>query len=35
LLEQEIGERIMYHVIPREQNRQADLLVNQALDQSL
>ncbi|OGG14351.1 hypothetical protein A2875_01735 [Candidatus Gottesmanbacteria bacterium RIFCSPHIGHO2_01_FULL_46_14] len=32
LLEQEVGGEILYHAIPREQNRRADFLVNQALD---
>lgn len=32
LLEQEVGGVIHYATVPREQNRQADLLVNQALD---
>lgn len=32
LLEQEIGGVIHYTIVPREQNRQADFLVNQALD---
>ncbi len=32
ILEQEISVSIQYHVIPREQNRRADRLVNQALD---
>lgn len=31
-LEKEIGASIIYRHIPREQNRTADLLVNQALD---
>ncbi len=31
-LEEEIGGKIMYSSIPREQNRRADLLVNQAID---
>ena len=31
-LEEEIGGKIMYSSIPREQNRRADLLVNQAFD---
>lgn len=35
VLEQEIGGHISYRVIPREQNRRADLLVNQALDSIL
>lgn len=34
ILEQEVGGVITYHVIPREQNRHADFLVNQALDSS-
>jgi len=33
MLEQEVGGVITYHIIPREQNIRADLLVNQALDQ--
>ncbi len=32
LLEQEIGGVIRYTTVPREQNRQADILVNYALD---
>jgi len=32
-LEQEVGGAITYSVVPREQNRKADFLVNQALDQ--
>ncbi len=32
LLEQELGGMIRYTTVPREQNRQADFLVNQALD---
>jgi ribonuclease HI len=32
LLEQEIGESIYFHYIPREQNAKADMLVNAALD---
>ncbi|MBI4062302.1 ribonuclease HI family protein [Candidatus Gottesmanbacteria bacterium] len=31
-LEQGLGGNIHYHVIPREQNRRADFLVNRALD---
>lgn len=33
VLEQELECTIVYHAIPREQNTEADLLVNQALDQ--
>lgn len=32
ILEQELGATVAYHVVPREQNRRADFLVNQALD---
>lgn len=32
ILEQELGVTVAYHVVPREQNRRADFLVNQALD---
>ncbi len=32
ILEQEVGGVIFYNYVPREQNRQADLLVNRALD---
>jgi ribonuclease HI len=32
ILEQEVGGEIHYTAIPREQNRRADFLVNQALD---
>ena len=32
ILESEIGGRVHYHAIPREQNHRADFLVNQALD---
>jgi len=32
VLEQEVGGRIFYQLIPREKNRRADFLVNQALD---
>ncbi len=32
LLEQETGKTIYYSYVPREQNKKADLLVNQALD---
>jgi len=35
MLEQDMGGIIRYFVIPREQNRRADLLVNQALDKQL
>ena len=34
LLEQEVGGVIRYTTVPREQNRDADFLVNQALDAS-
>jgi ribonuclease HI len=33
ILEQEVGGVITYSAVPREKNKQADLLVNQALDQ--
>ncbi len=33
ILEQEVGGNIRYNSIPREQNRRADFLVNQALDE--
>jgi len=33
MLEQEVGGVISYSAIPREKNKEADLLVNQALDQ--
>lgn len=33
ILEQEAGGRIHYTYVPREENRRADFLVNQALDQ--
>lgn len=32
ILEQEIGGRVSYTAVPREQNHRADFLVNQALD---
>lgn len=32
ILEQEIGEGVTYLYVPREKNRRADFLVNQALD---
>lgn len=32
ILEQEVGGNIRYNYVPREQNRRADFLVNQALD---
>ncbi len=32
ILEQEVGGVIHYNLVPREQNRRADFLVNQALD---
>ncbi|MFZ5845528.1 MAG: ribonuclease HI family protein [Patescibacteria group bacterium] len=32
ILEQEVGGNIRYNLIPREQNRRADFLVNHALD---
>ena len=35
VLEQETGGKVTYHAIPREQNRRADFLVNQALDSIL
>lgn len=35
LLENEIGGEILYAAIPREQNRRADFLVNQALDRQV
>lgn len=35
ILEQEVGGKIQYHVIKREQNRRADFLVNQALDRDI
>jgi ribonuclease HI len=35
ILEQEVGGVVRYTSIPREQNRRADFLVNQALDASL
>jgi ribonuclease HI len=35
ILESEIGKEITYKYIPREQNRQADFLVNQALDRGV
>jgi ribonuclease HI len=35
ILEQEIGGEIHYNSIPREQNRHADFLVNDALDSTL
>ena len=34
LLEQEVGGVIRYTTVPREQNRQADFLVNKALDEA-
>lgn len=34
LLEQEVGGVIRYTTVPREQNRQADFLVNKALDET-
>lgn len=34
ILEQEIGGRVIYTVIPREKNWQADALVNEALDKA-
>lgn len=34
ILEQEVDGQIYYHLIPREQNKEADKLVNQALDTS-
>lgn len=33
VLEQEVGGKVIYWAIPREQNRRADLLVNKALDE--
>lgn len=35
IFEQEIGGTIRYNLIPREQNRRADFLVNRALDQQI
>ncbi len=35
VLEQEVGGIISYEYVPREENRQADFLVNQALDSLL
>lgn len=35
VLEQEVGGKTTYHTIPRELNRRADFLVNQALDSLL
>lgn len=35
ILEQEVGGNIRYDYVPREQNRRADFLVNQALDQEV
>lgn len=32
ILEQETGGEAYYHLVPRDQNRRADFLVNQALD---
>ncbi len=32
VLEQEVGGVVTYRVVPREQNRRADMLVNRALD---
>ncbi len=34
-LEQEIGGNVSYHYVSREENKVADLLVNQALDSSI
>lgn len=34
-LEQEVGETIRYHVIPRERNVAADSMVNKALDEHI
>lgn len=34
-LEQEAGGNVMYTVIPREKNKEADALVNQALDKEI
>ena len=31
-LEQEVGGKVQYYVVPRERNRRADFLVNRALD---
>ena len=33
--EQEVGGEVVYKLIPREQNRRADFLVNQSLDHTL
>jgi len=33
-LEQEVGGNVSYHLIPREKNKEADALVNQALEQN-
>ena len=35
VLEQEVGGVIRYNAVPREQNRRADFLVNQALDEGV
>jgi hypothetical protein len=35
ILEQEVGGEIHYTAVPRQQNRRADFLVNQALDSRL
>ncbi|MCL5090760.1 MAG: reverse transcriptase-like protein, partial [Patescibacteria group bacterium] len=32
-LEKKINTKIIYHLVPREKNKVADFLVNQALDQ--
>ncbi|PJE70170.1 ribonuclease H [Candidatus Shapirobacteria bacterium CG10_big_fil_rev_8_21_14_0_10_48_15] len=34
-LEQQLGKKIIYHFVPRYQNKQADFLVNQCLDREL
>lgn len=35
MLEQEVGGKVQYCVVPREKNRRADFLVNRALDQQI